>query len=201
LLDHCERLQSLTERVELLHGGIEPAKVAERHPNCAKSKKATTEKEKGKMLAVAFVEGADKCFKPLLSDLEQGCLLGDGKHPDAVEEALQVLSLHEQQTLKRMVKKKPKSEDEAPLVLSFAQNRKCWHCGQPDHVKKDCPKKKAGGEDTEAPEQSHFQQGWHGSEHPRGWAGWCAQSLAATTFVQRSVLAGAVAHNLMANAA
>jgi len=91
LLDYCKRLQSLVERVELLCGGIEPVKVAERDPKYAKSKTATIEKEKGKMLAVAFVEGADKSFKPLLNDLEQDCSLGDDKCPATVEEALQVL--------------------------------------------------------------------------------------------------------------
>jgi len=150
------------------------------------------------MLAIAFVEGANKSFKPLLSDSEQDCSLGDDKHPETVEEALQVLSMHEQQTMKRFVKKKFKSDDESqPLSLSFAQKTQmmkqglCFKFGKQGHSIKDCPEKDGNKkEDKEdvTQEQSHSQQAWTVDDPPRGWTGWSAQSLAAATFVRRSVL-------------
>jgi len=179
LLNYYKRFQSLVERVELLCGDIEPKRVAARDPKYAKSKSqaAMIEKEKGEMLAIAFMEGANKCFKPLLNDLEQDYSLGDDKYPNTVEEALQVLSMYEQQTLKRMVKKQPKNDDDAPLNLSFAQQKEmkknglCFKCGKHGHVMKDCPQNDTTSTDDAIPEQTHTQQAWTVDNPPRGWAG------------------------------
>jgi len=132
------------------------------------------------MLAVAFMEGANKSFKPLLNDSEQDCSLGDDKHPATVEEVLQVLQMHEQQTLKRFVKKKFKNDDDSqPLSLSFAQKTQmmkqgaCFKCGKQGHLIKDCPEKDGNKkEDKEdvTQEQSHSQQSWTVDDPPRGWA-------------------------------
>jgi len=127
------------------------------------------------MLAIASVEGANKSFKPLLDDLEQDHSLGDDKCPETIEEVLQVLSMCKKQTLKRIKKKKHKSDDDAPLSLSFAQKNQmmkqglCFKCGKQGHVMKDCPKKEANGSNTTndaKQEQTHTQQAWTVDDPP-----------------------------------
>ena len=114
VLDYYKRFKSLVERVEVLHGEIQTVKIAEKDPNYKKSKSATIVKEKEKWTAIAFIEGAEKRFKPMLKDLEQNYSLGDDKYPETMEEALQVLSMYAQQHFPS--KKKTNGEEEAPAL-------------------------------------------------------------------------------------
>jgi len=178
LLDCCKQFVSLIERVEPLHGDIAPIKPTEKDKKCKKNPNVVIDREKGKMLlAVAFVEGANKTSKPLLNELEQDCSLGDDKCRATVEEVLQVPLMHEQQMLK-WSKKMPKNDDSQPLSLAFAQMNEmkkkglCFKCGKQGHLMKDCTKNdekdanKKEGKKDETPEQSHIQQGWQGTECP-----------------------------------
>jgi len=125
-------------------------------------------KRKARCWLLLLWKGPTRSFKPLLNGSEQDCSLGDNKHPATTEEALQVLSMHEQQTLKQFVKKKPKSDDDSHhSSLLFAQKNQmmkqgsCFKCGKPGHLIKDCPTTDMGTNKKEekndvTPEQSHI---------------------------------------------
>ena len=114
------------------------------------------------MLAFVFMNGANyKKFGYLMKNLSEDYALDAGKYPESVEDALQVLTLHEETS----VKKKKQRCNDPEMKLSFAQNRKCFKCGKEGHIKKDCPELKSK---TETEEGGAFVQS---KNQHIGWAG------------------------------
>jgi len=104
----CKRFMSLVERVESTCGSIALKAAAERDPKC-KAGKANKELMKtacNRMIASMFVEGAHFGFEPLLQDLENDHALGAAMHPETVDEALQVMTVHAKQPMHKAIVKK-----------------------------------------------------------------------------------------------
>ena len=79
--------------------------------------------------------------------------LGDGKYPETVEDAVQVLALNEPKN----PWKKGKDKGPRSMEVSFGQFKGvCWKCGEEGHTKQNCPLNKNKA-DKEEKEEAHNQ--------------------------------------------
>ena len=114
------------------------------------------------MLAVMFMDGGHKWqFGYLMKDLAHDFSLGKEWYPASVDAALEVMTLHAEQTSK---KGKRKDKNKEATKKSFAQEgklaqRKCWKCGQVRHLKGECPELQKHPLETG---ETHVQEGWSG---------------------------------------
>ena len=137
--------------MERSYGGIAPTAVAEKDPKFSQGKTKTTEKEKEKMLAYMFMDGAHGGFRPMMRDLDSDFTLGHSMYPGTVEESLQVMSMFTEQPAYRAIMKKKqkgrKSDDDPRGEKSFGQMSKnemkrkgvCFKCKKKGHRAAECP--------------------------------------------------------------
>ena len=132
----------------------------------------TLEETKNKMLACDFMDGAGRAHQPLLKDLEQDHSLGEGKCPNTSEEALQVLTAHEDQH--RLNKKRNRLrelQDAESPVSSFGQKiesiekQVCFKCQMPGHKVHQCKIQ----ERRSNRKQAASQWSWHCTDHRQRW--------------------------------
>jgi hypothetical protein len=121
------------------------------------------------LLAILFMEGAVKGFKPMLRNLERDYSLGTSMYPVTLDEALKALKMEERQPVYKAImkkfKKKTTFDDDENPGLSFAMSRidmikkgLCFKCGKHGHKATECTKKDdddAGGNGTQG--QQHTQ--------------------------------------------
>jgi hypothetical protein len=151
LNDYYNRYSSLIELVEQTYGPFAPVTVAEKDPKYKGNEEATLERERNKMLACMFMQGASHLkYGGVMRQLKQDYALGDGKYPESMEQAVQVLRLCEAKGLK-----KPKSKTSEDLTeaeesgLAAAQlphftklkEGRCFKCGKKGHMAPNCPDK------------------------------------------------------------
>ena len=154
LLDYYKRFMSQVEAVERAYGTIAPVKLAEKDKKkYAKDSVGVLARERDKMLAVAFMEGADKSVYGFnLRGLSDDHALGDDRYPKTPEDVLRVLTLIQERAEENKARKAKRG-----LVMMHARSDVvCWKCKKKGHLKRDCPE----GED-EAEEAN-------GSSAPRG---------------------------------
>ena len=169
MLDYYKRFKNHTERVMQVYGEIKPVKLAEKDTNYDKGKAAAIAREKNKMLAYAFMDGATKRYKPLLRALQQDYALGEDKYPRDIEEALQVLTEYASQN---GIKAKKFEMDEGPSrSLTFVQKREmiqkgqCFNCGETGHKAYECPKPKKKSSDDDSDNGVNAMQ----ADRPLSW--------------------------------
>ena len=106
-----------------------------------------------------FMDGADKkVYGYLLKKLQDDYSLGDGKYPEDLQEALQVLQLY----AGKKKNKKKESEESPEWSGAQVERRKCHKCGKKGHLLKDCPGRdttqEQSGEQTQSQTQSSNAQ-------------------------------------------
>jgi len=171
LLDYYTRFKGLVEIVERTYGSIAPAEIAKKDNNYKNETDKVLARERERMLACMFMDGADKkVYGLLLKKLQDDYSLGDEKYPEDMQEALQVLQLY---TGKQNKKKQKESEERVGMSYGQVENRKCYKCGKQGHLKKDCPERNSAQESSQEQNQSaNVQVGWHGERiEPSGWDG------------------------------
>jgi hypothetical protein len=165
LNDYYNRCASLVELVERTYGPIAPVKVAEKDPTYSSDQSAALERERSKMMACIFMQGANyKKYGGVMRQLKQDFVLGDQKYPESMEQAVQVLRLCEAKgPNKPKINKVSEGLTEAeesglaaaqvPRRAKFKKGR-CYNCGKIGHMAPDCPDKK---DKEEQKEQHHVQ--------------------------------------------
>jgi hypothetical protein len=159
LTQYYNRYTSLVELVERAYGPIAPVKVAEKDPAYSSDQTAALEREKNKMLACMFMQGATRLkYGGVMRQLKQDFALGHDKYPETMEQAIQVLRLCEAKGPKKPKVNTPSEglteAEESGLAAAQMSNRTkykkglCYNCGKKGHMAPDCPDKK---------EQHHVQ--------------------------------------------
>jgi len=161
LVAYYKRFLEVVERVERFYGPIVPSVLAEKEKGKKDEKDA---KAREQVLAILFMEGAVKGFKPMLRNLERDYSLGASMYPVTVDEALKALKMEERQPVYKAIMKKLKKkitisdEDDDNAGLSFAMSKMemmrkgmCFKCGKQGHKAVDCTKKEdeEGGDGTQ----------------------------------------------------
>ena len=148
LTAYYKRFISLVEVVEKVYGMVLPVKIAERDRRYNRERARVEAKERAKMLAVAFMEGADRqVYGFLCRGLSDDHALGDDRYPETMEDALEVLRVSGAKKAAKKVKSdKELAELKKLQLVQGAGQVTCWKCGEVGHVKKECPKWKAAQE-------------------------------------------------------
>ena len=176
LVQYFKRFNDMVDRAERKFGPLTPMAVVSKD----KSRKTQSEKEskaREQLLAVLFMEGGNRGYKPLLNNLKSDYALGSDMYPDTLHEALQVMMVHQESPIYRsiMKKKAEKVDEQEPLEVSFAQMTKaekrkkglCFQCGskwQPGHT---CATPGTGDNNVEEAQQ-HTQTGAARSHQRQG---------------------------------
>ena len=140
LVQYYNRFKDMVERFDRVHGPLIPTAVAQKE----KSRKTSQEKEsiaREKVSVMLFMEGSHRGFRPLLRDFESDYTLGVAKYPSTLEEALQIMTVHEGQPVYKSIMKKSnrkKGGNEEPVEHAFGQVTKkemrkkgqCFKCGK-----------------------------------------------------------------------
>ena len=143
LTAYYKRFISLVDGVERAYGTISPTVVAEKDKKYSLAgdtkKKKMVEDGRQAMMAMMFMRGAHRGFRPLLNDLESDFAFGAQLYPSTVADALQVLSEYTSQRLyKSIMRKKKHGYEKGQKEISFLQMSKaelrrkglCFTCGK-----------------------------------------------------------------------
>ena len=166
LVQYHSRFVEMVQRMEGLFGGVAPTAVAKKEKGRKMTDAEKVSKAREQVLAVLFMEGGVKGFRPLLRDLENDQALGASLYPETIADALQVMMRYQEQpiykSIMKNVNKKFTITDEENPDFSFMMSkvemmkkRLCFKCGKPGHKTADCTKKKS--DEGEAMEQQHAQ--------------------------------------------
>jgi hypothetical protein len=140
LVGYYKRFVEICKRVERMYGDVIPGVIASK--DTGKEKKEVKElNAKNRMLAILFMEGGNRGFKPLLRDLENDFALGASLYPGTPAEALQVMLVYETSPIykaitKKLRKKKESLDDDGNQEYSFVNKGEmmkkglCFKCGR-----------------------------------------------------------------------
>ncbi len=157
LRDYYKRFEGVVEMAELSYGVISPVENAKKTKDYAKSKSAAIEKERDKVLAYIFMQGADRQqYGSLMYGLGKDHSLGNDNYPASVEEALEVLTMNTKK-MKKTGTNATKANGDS-LELAFAQMDKkearkkgiCYKCLEKWSPGHKCGDKKGGKQENGA---------------------------------------------------